>query len=43
LGGFGLDQLLEHEPDRLAHQINAVTGTECVQQFGHGRIRQGHR
>ncbi len=43
LGGLNLDQFLEHEPDRLANQINAVTGTECVQQLRHGRIRQGHR
>ena len=42
LRGLDLDQFLEHEPDRLANQINAVTGTECVQQLGHGRIRQGH-
>ncbi len=37
-GGFGLDQLLQYEPDGLADQIHAVTGAECVQQIGHGRL-----
>lgn len=43
LGGLGLDQLLKHDPDGLAHEIDAVTGTKCVHQVGHGRLGKGHR
>ena len=43
LGRLGFDQLLHHHPDRLADQIHAVTGTERLEQLGHGRLGQGHR
>ena len=43
LCGFGFDQFLEHEPHGLAHQIDAVAGAERLEQFGHGRLGQGHR
>ena len=43
LGRFDLDQLLQHHPHRVADQIDTLTGTERVQQLGHGRLRQGHR
>src|SRR5690606_41857065 len=43
LGGFDLDQLLEHQADRLADQIDALAGAERVEQLGHGRLKQGHR
>ena len=41
LGRLGLDQLLQHDAHRLADQIDAVTGTERVQQLGQGRLGQG--
>src|SRR5207253_10938838 len=43
LGRFDLDQLLQHETDRFPDEIHAVTGTERVEQLGHGRLRQSHR
>jgi hypothetical protein len=43
LGCFDLDEFLQHELHRVADQIHAVTGTERVQELGHGRLRQGHR
>jgi hypothetical protein len=38
LGGFGFDQFLHHNPHGLADQIHAVTGTERLEQLGHGRL-----
>jgi len=38
LGGLGLDQLLQHQPDRLPDQIHALPGPERLQQLGHGRL-----
>jgi len=35
LAGLGFDQLLHHEPDRLADQVHAITGTERLEQLGH--------
>jgi hypothetical protein len=43
LGHLELDQLLKHHLDRVADQINAVTGTERIQQLGQGRLGQSHR
>jgi len=43
LGRFDLDQLLHHQPDRVADQLNAFAGTERVQQLGQDRLSQGHR
>ena len=36
-------QEINLDAERLGAEVNAFTGTECVQQLGHGRIRQGHR
>jgi len=38
LRGFGFDQLLQHELDRLADQVHAITGTERLEQLRHGRL-----
>jgi hypothetical protein len=43
IGGFQLDELLQHQTDSITDQINAVTSTERVQQLGQDRLRQGHR
>ncbi len=43
LGSFGFDQFLHHHADRLTDQIDAVTGTERIEQLGQGRLGQGHR
>ena len=37
------DQLLQHDTDTVADQIGAITNTKRLQQFGQGRLRQGHR
>ena len=42
-GRLGLDQLLHHDPDTLADQVDALAGAEHLQQLGQGRLRQGHR
>ncbi|WP_374229564.1 hypothetical protein, partial [Nocardioides sp. cx-173] len=42
-GGFELNQLLKRDPDRVADQIGAITGTERLEEFGQGRLWQGHR
>src|SRR5690606_23855121 len=42
-GRFELDQLLERDPDRFADQVDAITGAECVEDLGQGRLGQGHR
>jgi hypothetical protein len=41
LGRLGLDQLLQHHPNRLPDQIHALPGPERLQQLGHGRRGQG--
>src|SRR3954452_20454284 len=43
LGRLGFDQLLHDHPNRLADQIDAPPGAECVKELGHGRLGQGHR
>ena len=43
LGRFDLDQLLHHQPHRIANEINSFAGTERVEQLGQDRLRQGHR
>ena len=43
LGCFGLDQLLHHQPDRLTDQIDALAGTERLEQLGYDSIGQRHR
>ena len=43
LGGLGLDELLEHERQRLAHDIQRAAGAHRVKQLGQGRLREGHR
>jgi hypothetical protein len=42
-GGFGLDELLHDHPDRLADQVDTISGAERLEQLGHGRLGQGHR
>jgi len=43
LGRLQFDQLLQHDTNTVADQIGAITTTERLQQFGQGRLRQGHR
>ena len=43
LGGFDFDELLHDHPDRLADQVDTVTGAERLEQLRHGRLGQGHR
>ena len=43
VGGLGLDQLLEHQAHRVAHQLRAPAGAESLPQLLCGRIRKGHR
>ena len=38
LGGLGLDELLEHERHRLAHEVDAAPGADGVEQLGEGRL-----
>ena len=42
-GGLGLDQLLEHQTHRAAHQLCAATGAEGLPQLRCVSIRKGHR
>ena len=42
-GGFELEEFLQHSTDRLADHVDAIAGAECVEQFGQGRLGQGHR
>ncbi|WP_372446625.1 hypothetical protein [Nocardioides faecalis] len=42
-GCLELDQLLERDADRIADQIDAITGTERVEKLRQGRLGQGHR
>ncbi len=37
-GGLGLDELLEHERHRLAHDVDAAAGAHGVEQLGQGRL-----
>jgi hypothetical protein len=43
LARFGLDQLLHHQANGIAHEVDALAGTERVQQLGQDRLGQGHR
>jgi hypothetical protein len=38
LGRFHLDQLLEHEAHGIADEVDAVAGSERVEQLGQGRL-----
>jgi hypothetical protein len=38
LGRLGFDQFLHHDPYRIANKIHAITGTERLEQFRHGRL-----
>ena len=42
-GGFELDQLLQRDADRITDQIDAIPGTERLEELGQGRLGQGHR
>jgi hypothetical protein len=42
-GDFGFDQFLHDHSDRFTDRIDSFSGTECVEQFGQGRLGQGHR
>jgi hypothetical protein len=43
LGGFGLDQRLEDQGERLADDIQVTAGAQCIQQLVQGRLVEGHR
>ena len=43
LGDLGLDQLLEHQTHRAAHQLRAATGAKRLPQLCCVSIRKGHR
>ena len=43
LGDLGLDQLLEHQTHRAAHQLRAATGAKRLPQLRCVSIRKGHR
>jgi hypothetical protein len=43
LGGFEVDQRLQHELHRLAHEVEISARTQCVEQVGQGRLVEGHR
>jgi len=38
LVGLELDELLEDEGHRVAHDVGAATGADGVEQFGQGRL-----
>ena len=38
LGGLELDELLEHERHRLAHDVDAAARPHGVEQLGQGRL-----
>ena len=42
-GRFEIDQLLQRDADRVTDQIDALTGAERLEEFGQGRLGQGHR
>jgi hypothetical protein len=43
LGGLQVDEGLEHELHRLAHEVQVAAGAERVQKLGKGRLVEGHR
>jgi hypothetical protein len=43
LGGLGVDQRLQHQPECLTDDIQATTDAQRRQQVGHGRLVKGHR
>jgi hypothetical protein len=38
LGGFGLDQRLEDQGERLADDVQVTAGAQCIQQLVQGRL-----
>lgn len=42
-GGFEFDQLLQRDPDGVTDEVDAVPGTERLEELGQGRLGQGHR
>src|SRR4029450_6326118 len=42
-GGFGVDQCLQDQSERLADDVEVPTGAQCIQQVGQGRLAEGHR
>jgi hypothetical protein len=43
LGRFELDQLLQHELHRVAHEVDVAARAQRVEQLGQGRLVKGHR
>ena len=43
LGGLQVDEGLEHELHRLAHEVQVAARAEGVEKFGQGRLVEGHR
>ena len=43
LGRFQLDERLQHELHRLAHEVQVAAGAQRVEQLGQGRLIEGHR
>jgi hypothetical protein len=41
LGGFGVDQGLQDQPQRLADDVEVAAGAECIQQVGQGCETRG--
>jgi len=43
MGGFGLDQRLEHQRQAFTENIKIAAGAQCIQQLRQGRLIEGHR
>jgi hypothetical protein len=43
LGGFGLNQRLEHQREGFTNHVQVAAGAQCIQQLGQGRLVEGHR
>src|SRR5829696_8238765 len=43
LGGVGVDQCLQHQPERFTDDVQATAGAQRCKQVGHGRLVKGHR
>jgi hypothetical protein len=43
LGGLGIDQRLQHQPERFTDDVQATAGAQRCKQVGHGRLVKGHR
>jgi hypothetical protein len=43
LGGFGLDQRLEHQRQAFTDHIKIAASAQCIQQLRQGRLIEGHR